>query len=516
MQKTGVCANEKSFSDCELAILRTQVDQAQKKIAKIAVNTPEVKQIITIVENFLKKKHLVCYGGISINALLPKKDKIYNFNLEIPDYDFFSPRALEDAKELADLFFSRGYTEVEAKSGQHHGTYKVFVNFLPVADITNIPYELFKSIKKQAVRVDGILYTDANYLRMGMYLELSRPDGDTSRWEKVLKRLTLINKHYPLKETNKLCDQVEFQRKMENETNQDVIFDVTKDALISQGVVFFGGFAMSNYSRYMPKQQRFKVEKIADFDVLSTNALHTAKVVRNKLISAGIKDVNVYEHQALGEIIPKHYDVRIGTSLVVFIYEPLACHSYNTIRINKKDVKIATIDTMLSFYMAFLYSQRPYYVEFKNRILCMAHYLFELQQKNRLKQKGLLKRFSITCYGHQETVEEMRAEKARKYEELKNKRGSPEYEEWFLNYSPKQKHGENRPPWIVNQKSQPNIHPNASLKKRHYPVSLTNRTTRTRTRTKTIPKRTDTKKTRNKTDSVLQSLSTMTTPVFHF
>ena len=266
----------------------------------------------------------------------------------------------------------------------------------------------------------------------------------------------------------------------------------------------------------MPKQQRFKVEKIADFDVLSTNALHTAKVVRNKLISAGIKDVNVYEHQALGEIIPKHYDVRIGTSLVVFIYEPLACHSYNTIRINKKDVKIATIDTMLSFYMAFLYSQRPYYVEFKNRILCMAHYLFELQQKNRLKQKGLLKRFSITCYGHQETVEEMRAEKARKYEELKNKRGSPEYEEWFLNYSPKQKHGENRPPWIVNQKSQPNIHPNASLKKRHYPVSLTNRTTRTRTRTKTIPKRTDTKKTRNKTDSVLQSLSTMTTPVFHF
>ena len=30
-----------------------------------------------------------------------------------------------------------------------------------------------------------------NYLRMAMYLELSRPDGDVSRWEKVLKRLTL-------------------------------------------------------------------------------------------------------------------------------------------------------------------------------------------------------------------------------------------------------------------------------------------------------------------------------------
>ena len=33
---------------------------------------------------------------------------------------------------------------------------------------------------------------------MSAYLELSRPFGDVSRWEKVLKRLTLLNKHYPL------------------------------------------------------------------------------------------------------------------------------------------------------------------------------------------------------------------------------------------------------------------------------------------------------------------------------
>ena len=38
--------------------------------------------------------------------------------------------------------------------------------------------------------------------------------------------------------------------------------------------------------------------------------------------------------------------------------------------------------------------------------------------------------------GHQETVEEMRAEKAEKFVELKEKKGSPEYEEWFLRYRP--------------------------------------------------------------------------------
>jgi len=89
---------------------------------------------------------------------------------------------------------------------------------------------------------------------------------------------------------------------------------------------------------------------------------------------------------------------------------------------------------MLSFYLAFLYTDRPYYD--KDRILCMSKYLFEVQEKNRLEQKGVLKRFSINCMGHQETVEEMRAEKAEKFVTLKDKKGTDEYDEWFLRYRP--------------------------------------------------------------------------------
>jgi hypothetical protein len=66
----------------------------------------------------------------------------------------------------------------------------------------------------------------------------------------------------------------------------------------------------------------------------------------------------------------------------------------------------------------------------------MSKFLFEVQQKNRLSQKGLLKRFSITCYGHQESLEEMRAAKAAKYKELKQTQNTAEYNEWFLNYKP--------------------------------------------------------------------------------
>ena len=426
-----ICDKNMTFHDCELAILRAAVDKAEEQQGRKTANSPEIKRIIGIVENFLRKKQLVCYGGTAINNELPKQDQFYNTNIEIPDYDFYSSNALKDSKELVDLYVDNGFQEVEGKSGQHHGTYKVFVNFIPVADITQIPKDLFNSIKRDAVKVAGILYSPPNLLRMNMYLELSRPAGDTSRWEKVLKRLTLLNKHYPL--TAKQCSSVQFQRQMNDSEYADNIYDNVQQTFIDQGVVFFGGYALSRYSQYMPKQLRYQLEKIPDFDVLSEEPILTAQIVKERLSDINVKNVKIIKRPGVGEVIAPHYEIKVGKDTVAFIYKPLACHSYNVIKDSGHEVKIATIDTMLSFWLAFLYANRPYYD--KDRILCMSKYLFDVQEKNRLAQKGLLKRFSINCMGHQETVEEMRAEKADKFNELKNKKGE-EYEEWFLRYRP--------------------------------------------------------------------------------
>jgi hypothetical protein len=421
-----------TFSDCELAILRTAIDKAEEIQGRKSANSSEVKRIIGIVENFLRKKSLICYGGTAINNILPKQDQFYNTDIEIPDYDFYSSNALNDAKELVDIYIKDGFQEVEAKSGQHHGTFKVYVNFIPVADITFVPKELFVAIKKEAIKVGGIFYAPPNLLRMGMYLELSRPAGDVSRWEKVLKRLTLLNKHYPL--TGKQCATIDFQRQMADEEQANKIYDNVQHTLIDQGVVFFGGYALSMYSHYMPKNLQHKLQKIPDFDVLSEEPMLTAQIVKERLVDIDVKNVKIIKRPGVGEIIAPHYEIRVGNDTIAFIYQPLACHSYNIVKEGGYDVKVATIDTMLSFWLAFLYSNRPYYD--KDRILCMSNYLFEVQEKNRLAQKGLLKRFSINCMGHQETVEEMRAEKAEKYTELKGKKDDPEYEEWFLRYRP--------------------------------------------------------------------------------
>ena len=423
-----------SFDECELAILRKAIDNAENKMGKRIVSTAEVQNIINIVEDFIKNKREICYGGTAINNILPEEDRFYDTEVEIPDYDFFSQNALSDAKELADIYYKKGFINVEAKSGQHHGTYKVFVNFMAVADITDIPEKIFNILKREAISVDGVLYAPPNFLRMSMYLELSRPAGDISRWEKVLKRLTLLNKNYPITDVN--CKNVDFQREMDDKEKEDKIYTTVKNTLINQGVVFFGGFANTLYSQYMPNKLRKKLENVADFDVLSNNPQTTAEVVKERLNDNGIKNVNIIKQAAIGEIIPEHYEVKIGKDSVLFVYKPIGCHSYNVLMIGGKKIKVATIDTMLSFYLAFLYADKPYYNKFIDRILCMSKFLFDVQQKNRLSQKGLLKRFSIICYGHQESIEEMKAEKSKKYKELLQSKDKKQMEEFFLNYKP--------------------------------------------------------------------------------
>lgn len=606
-----------SFEDKELEILRNAVDLVEKRKGEKVTQDPKVQEIISIVEKFIADKKLVCYGGTAINNILPEDAQFYNKDIELPDYDFYSDNALDCAKELADIYYKAGYEDVEAKSGVHHGTYKVFVNFTGIADITQMEPDLFKAISRDAIIKKGIMYAPPDFLRMAMYLELSRPDGDVSRWEKVQKRLTLLNTHYPLKGYD--CDKIEYQRgfdssskantgeisisrtrtksqsksasrsrsksrsasrtvkrgggnssaksrkhkafsqiirkyhdlgkymkhlyhavpsheetigdfkysieedkvthryrliatyerlfgkddtfilysmktreldadatptpdstpsrsrsrsrsqsrsrspqsskgkkhtdeysvntsqlsyssNREKEIAETNIYNIVRDVFIKNRAVFFGGYANILYSRYMPKHQRRIVQKIPDFDILSEDPRELCEEVVRQLTAHNYKDVKYTKHAGVGEVISEHYDIRVGDDVIAFLYKPLACHSYNTIRINgdadggSATIRIATIDTMLSFYLAFIYANRVYYDI--NRIMCMSQFLFDVQQHNRLKQTGLLRRFSINCYGKQPTLESMRFEKTAKYEELKGKRGSREFEEWFLRYIP--------------------------------------------------------------------------------
>ena len=66
----------------------------------------------------------------------------------------------------------------------------------------------------------------------------------------------------------------------------------------------------------------------------------------------------------------------------------------------------------------------------------MCEFLFKVQQKNRLAQKGLLKRFSTSCIGRQKSIEEIRGERSDMYLKLRRNKSSRMYETSFLRYIP--------------------------------------------------------------------------------
>ncbi len=429
--------NDPTFEDCELAILRHAVEENKIIQAKKLVNDENVKKMIQILEKFLIETKNICYGGTAINNILPKEVQFYDKNLEIPDYDFYSPIAMEHAIQLADIYYENGYKNVEAKAGVHHGTFKVFVNNIGIADITELNENIYKEMSKETIVIDGISYAPPNFLRMAMYLELSRPEGDVSRWEKVYKRLSLLNKYYPTIH-NTECKAVDFESSLHpNMNNYEKIYYIIRDEFIKQGVIFFGGYADVLYSKYMSNKASELINKIPDFDVLTEDPENSSNLLIQTLTENGFSNIEKIKNKSIGELIPEHIEILVNGEVFAYIYEPIACHNYNIVNIDKKEVKIATIDTMLSFYLAFYYSGEPYYN--KNRILCMSQFLFEIQETNKTQNKGILKRFNIECVGKQPTLESIREEKSKKYEELKNKRNTKEYEYWFLKYNPAEK-----------------------------------------------------------------------------
>jgi hypothetical protein len=69
----------------------------------------------------------------------------------------------------------------------------------------------------------------------------------------------------------------------------------------------------------------------------------------------------------------------------------------------------------------------------------MSQYIYDLQYDNMAKNEGVFKRFSKPCIGKQVTLKDIKDIKSHMFNKLKDKKGTREYEEWFLSYNPIEK-----------------------------------------------------------------------------
>ena len=421
----------KSTSEKELLLINDYSENASNYNQKKITKNKKVIEIFDIFKNFIIKKKLCVYGGTAVNDILPQNVQFYNKKIHLPDYDVFSQNALNDAKEIADIYFNLGYKSVEAKSSIYKKTYKIFVNYIPVADITQMDDKLFSAIQKNAIIKKDIHYVPANFLRMLFYIEFSRPRGYVSRWNKLLQRLNLLNKYYPLPKSN--CDNYIFQKKI-NVEKEHTLYNEIKTILINEKVVFIGDYAGTLLTQYLSKKMQQKPANFLDFIVIAKNP----KILENK-----IKDkINELTDHTVDKKIYKSIDTILSDSIALFlnnkkfitIYKPLACHAYNNITINNKIIRVGSIETLFNFYLAFLYAE-PDNVR---KIICFCNLLFKLRDKNKLAKTGLLNRISMKCYGKQITMHDMLAERNKLYHKYQ-KYNDPTYNKYFLKYIPKHK-----------------------------------------------------------------------------
>ena len=418
-----LCKDDMDFVDCQLAIVRERSDTISDIQKKNVAQDVSVVNMLKITREFIRNKKLVCYGGSAINDILPPDARFYNPKLDVPDYDFYSPKAMEHAIELADIFHKAGYGNIEAKAGVHHGTYKVFADYVPVADITMIPYGLFKKLQKEAMVIDHIHYAPPGFLRMSMHLELSRPMGDVSRWEKVVKRLELLDHYYPMRGEN--CPPVNISKGI---VNNDSIQKNIFDTVLQQGGVFFGAFASGMFMK------NGRMGMTPSFDVLATNPNRMIDILKNNIRDLNVT-IEIEKHEEINEIIPEHYTFIVNGKARIYVYKPIACHNYNVIHEGDISIRVATVDTILSFYLAFIYAGTEYNVD---RLMCMSYQLFKMHRDRESMGKPLMRRYTLPCIGKQMSLRDIMVQRGNKMKSIKNKT-SKEYQSWFLKYDPSNK-----------------------------------------------------------------------------
>ena len=402
---------QKSKSDAHasidelVALARAAAAEAANYQERFAAEDTEARKIVDIMEKFLRLKGRVVYGGAAINAHMSPENKFYDPRVNLPDYDFMTPDPLQDCADLMVAFTREGFRDVEAKFGIHEGTYKIFVNFRSAADITYMPPDLYEKIVGDSVTIDGIHYASANFLRMNMYLELSRPAGMVSRWEKVYRRLLLLNAEHPIK-AGRCAEEPLRALGRSAPAGGDALADRILEVGIAAGVIFLSGAAHYAAGAAEATGIASVTEK-----VILMMAPHVEEVA-HELKSLGLATKTT---PAIGELLPQHVEFRDRRGhLVAILFETVACHSYTTLA-EPAGYRLASIDLLIQMYYAMHFAGLGDYLAV--RPMCVIQELVDIEAARREAaaaaggspdSETLHDVFPLECIGHQPTMPELK------------------------------------------------------------------------------------------------------------
>lgn len=188
-----------------------------------------ISKAFDIVERYMSKHGAVLFGGTAFNLIvkslpqtLKRKHKAVDryirlesneqidINLTV-DYDIFIANGKYHAERICELLHEAGLPNVEGSTNLHYGTYKIYVDYVPLVDVHSFPDELFPVLQKEAHKYKlSTLYPSVphpnlelyvaspDFLRMEIYKELAKPNDNPGRWKKLTTRLSILNRYFTI------------------------------------------------------------------------------------------------------------------------------------------------------------------------------------------------------------------------------------------------------------------------------------------------------------------------------
>lgn len=428
------------YKENDIGLLKDNIDKIldeveDKKMLLLEPFPSEIKEISSIILQFVKDRKRKIYGGYAINLLIKDvdpRDAIYK-EKENPDIDFYSPEPIKDLIDLCNIIYDKGFKFVRGYEAQHKETYSIRVNNHLYCDISYVPKNIYNKIPFKVI--DGIyvihpLWYTVDFLRM-------MTDPLTSYWriEKHFERFYLIQKHYPFPHIEKPIN-VMFPKQEENQMRK--LLDATHQFLEARETTITVGFYAYDHflieSGIMKnnngKSKKFKILEVPYYEIISTNFRDDSLLLISKLRSIDselTKDINIVEHypyfQFLGHSVHIYYqDILIA---IVYHYNK-KCLPYLKVPSNKyyknqiikgtSFINIGTFSLTLMYALMTLMKSRTdsdedtknLYYTFISHLLEMREYYFKRTGKNMLSD-SLFKDFVLECKGHAITPEKERA-----------------------------------------------------------------------------------------------------------
>lgn len=244
----------------------------------------DYRQGMEVIRDFIKKKKRIVYGGDAYNRLVKDKDPtdaIYKAN-DRKDIEFYTPEPIQDLVELCNLLYEKQFPFVQGSQAQHDETYKVYVNFENLCDMSYMPRNVFSNMP--AITIDGILYTHPNWILVDIFRQYNDPI--TSYWrlkDKTFFRANTLMKHYPLR--------LDTSKKIKNDTKHLNYKQQIFDKISTMTTIIFIGSICRNYYTTLSNKLDYSC-----MELLSINLREDAKMI------------NQYIEQVLGN---KHLEIKI-------------------------------------------------------------------------------------------------------------------------------------------------------------------------------------------------------------